>query len=257
MVKKTLKAEDYLQHLYVYVNESERFALFSGLTFRQFTSAVRMPENLLLLKHGFEDAAFNMHTRLEFVPYEDYGRLQKSVAAVQHELCWIDFVSEKGVQQLSPAEQAELLYIGHKKEAIRPPFYAALQNEFVYLAAEDGQTVKIYFRNLSRISELIGSLFIQLIRKEENGQSFFRRKPKDLIPDMPADILVAISNQLKDGVLLSLANPEKTKNVIELHVRQAEEISFLDEFGAEISEIVQQQPDLKAVFDRRLKQWKE
>ncbi|WP_088006157.1 hypothetical protein [Indiicoccus explosivorum] len=256
MAKRPLRAEDYLQHLYVYVNESERFALFSGLTFQQFASAVRMPENLLLLKHTFDDASFNMHTRLEYVPKEDVGRLQKSAAAGKSELCWIDFASERGVRQLSPGEQAELLYLGHKKEAIRPPFYAVLQNEFVYLGSEDGQTVKIYFRTLSRINELIGALFTQQIRKAENGQSFFRRRPKDLIPEVPADFLTEAGKEYRQGVLLSLTDPEKTKNIIELQVRQAEEISFLDEFNSEISEIISQPPLKRAVFDRRTKQWK-
>ena len=34
------------------------------------------------------------------------------------DLCWIDFADEKYVNQLTPLEQAELLYLGIKKNRL-------------------------------------------------------------------------------------------------------------------------------------------
>lgn len=51
------------------------------------------------------------------------------------DLCWIDFCDERKLNLLTPQEQAELLYIGHKKEPIRSPFYHQLQNKYVYLSS--------------------------------------------------------------------------------------------------------------------------
>lgn len=255
MAKKPLNADYYIQHLYIYLNEADQFALFSGLTFAHFMDAMAMPKNLLLLKHPYEDASFNMHTYMEFASQEEYSQLRKARSNKKSEFCWIDFRNEKQLNSLSPQEQAELLYIGHKKETVRPPFYATLQNEFVYLSSEEEQTTKIYFRHLERLNELVGNYFTRLIRKEANGQNFWRRKSKDLIPELPLEILKSLKKDYREGVLISLADPEKTKNTIELHVRSVEEISFLDEFWSDIEHYANKDADRKIIFDRKLKQW--
>ncbi|WP_033541720.1 hypothetical protein [Planococcus sp. CAU13] len=256
MVKKANNAEHYVQHLYIYLNDADQFALFSGLTFAQFMDAMKMPKNLLLLKHSYEDASYNMHTQLEFASQEEYAELRKSRAAKEAEFCWIDFRSEKQVNSLTPQEQAELLYIGHKKEAVRSPFYSTLLNEFVYLSSEDEQTTKIYFRNMERLSELVGNYFIQLIRREDHGQNFWRRKAKDMIPELPPEILQSMKDLYREGILISLADPEKTKGTVELHIRQVEEIAFMDDFWSDIEDYTKQEVQRKIIYDRKLKQWK-
>lgn len=256
MVKKANNAEHYVQHLYIYLNDADQFALFSGLTFAQFMDAMKMPKNLLLLKHTYEDASYNMHTQLEFASQEEFPELRKSRTVKKGEFGWIDFRSEKQLNSLSPQEQAELLYIGHKKEAVRSPFYSTLLNEFVYLSSEDEQTTKIYFRNLGRLNELVGNYFIQLIRREDTGQNFWRRKAKDMIPELPEEILISMKDLYREGILISLADPEKTKNTIELHIRQVEEIAFMDDFWSDIDDYTKQPVIRKIIYDRKLKQWK-
>lgn len=255
MVKKVNNTEHYVQHLYIYLNDADQFALFSGLTFAQFMDAMKMPRNLLLLKHSYDDASYNMHTHMEFASQEEYPALRKSRAAKEGEFCWIDFRSEKQVNSLTPQEQAEILYIGHKKETVRSPFYSTLLNEFVYLSSEDEQTTKIYFRNLQRMNELVGNYFIQSIRREDHGQNFWRRRAKDMIPELPEEILNSLKGMYREGILISLADPEKTKNTIELHIRQVEEISFMSDFWSDIDDYTRQAVVRKIVYDRKLKTW--
>ena len=95
-----------------------------------------------------------------------------------------------------------------------------------------------------------------MIRREENGQNFWRRKSKDLIPELPSEILQSLKKNYREGVLISLADPEKTKNTIELHVRPVEEISFLDEFWSDIEEYTKQGISRKIIYDRKQKVWK-
>lgn len=256
MVKKLNNTEHYVQHLYIYWNDADQFAFFSGLTFVQFMDAMKMPKNLLLLKHSYEGASYNMHTQMEFASREEFPDLRKSKAAIEGEFCWIDFRSEKQLNSLTPQEQAELLYLGHKKEAVKAPFYSTLLNDFVYLSNEDEQTTKIYFRNMERLNELVGNYFIRLIRREDHGQNFWRRKSKDMIPDLPDEILKSIKKYYREGILISLADPEKTKNTVELHIRQIEEISFMDDFWSDINNYTKQKVERKIIYDRKLKQWK-
>ena len=59
MAKKMRDADDFLHHLYVHMNELNQFVIFSGLTFREFVSAVGPLQNILLLKNEYEDGSFN------------------------------------------------------------------------------------------------------------------------------------------------------------------------------------------------------
>lgn len=255
MAKKPLQSDVYIQHLYVYFNEAEQFALFSGLSFAHFLDAMKMPAHLLLLNHSYEDASFNMHTQLEFVAQEEYPLFRKWQLQKKAQLSWIDFRSEKQVNTLTPLEQAELLYIGHKKEALRPPFYSTLQNEFVYLSTEEQQMTKIYFRHPERLHELIGNYFTMLARREATGLNIWRRKAKELIPDIPEMLLRSLKTDYQDGILISLADPEKTKKTIELHVRAVGEVSFADEFWSEIEESTILQVTKKITYDKKTDQW--
>jgi len=133
LAKKMRAADDFLHHLYVHVNELNQFVVLSGLKFHEFASSVGSLQNILLLKNEFEDGSFNMHTRLGFVDEKSMPYFAKKISDSKQDLCWIDFSDEKKLNLLTPQEQAELLYIGHKKEPLRSPFYHQLQNKYVYL----------------------------------------------------------------------------------------------------------------------------
>lgn len=59
-----------------------------------------------------------------------------------------------------------------------------------------------------------------------------------------------------EGVLLSLADPEKTKNTIELHVRTVGEIDFMDEFWEDLGDTIRKPLSGRIVYDRKQKGWK-
>ena len=84
----------------------------------------------------------------------------------------LDFEDERKLNMLTPQEQAELLYIAHKKEAIRSPFYHHLQNRFVYLTDEAEEITKIYFRDAEDFNHLVANVFTQQIVEKLNPQLF-------------------------------------------------------------------------------------
>ena len=64
--------------LYVHMNASERFVMFGGLDFQGFYGSLSQPlQNILLLKHRYKDAEYNMHTALEYVEQENVPKLVK------------------------------------------------------------------------------------------------------------------------------------------------------------------------------------
>lgn len=227
MAKKEKDIDEYLAHLYVHVNEVEHFALFSGISVQRFIRYFSDLSSLLLLKHRYEDASFNMHTQLEFIVPEEYNRFLKEFAERPTALCFLDFADERKLNVLSPQEQAELLYIAHKKEAFRSPFYHHLQNRFVYLTDEGEQITKIYFRDIDDFNNLVASVFNQHISDKTKSTAFWRKKNNIVLPELSSQKVETYADCYEDGVLMSLFKLGKTNYGIE--IRSLPENIFPDE----------------------------
>jgi hypothetical protein len=159
------------------------------------------------------------------------------------DLRWIDFAEERKLNILTPQEQAELLYIGHKKEPIRSPFYYQLQNRFVYLANEEENMTKIYFRELEDSESLVVNVFNRLVQEKEKGSAFWRRKQKEVLPSLSVERFKALRPLLKEGVLLSLYKLEKPKALYDVEIRLLPETVFPDEIWGELSSILNETPE--------------
>ena len=243
MVKKARDEEDYIHHIYIHMNETDQFVIFSGLTLDQFVLSAGPMQNLLLLKHQYEDGSFNMHTQLEFVPADEIRSFLKEFVDSPTDLRFIDFAEERKLNTLTPQEQAELLYMGHKKEAIRPPFYYQLQNRFVYLANEEESMTKIYFRELVDSEELVVNVMNNYVKDKEKGSAFWRRKTKQSFPIMTIEDVKSLRPLLKEGVLISLYKQEKPKSIYEVEVRLLPENVFPDEVWDELTSILGERPE--------------
>lgn len=239
--KKMRNADDYIKHLYVHTNELNQFVIFSGLNSREFISSVGQLDNLLLLKHhqsNDEEGSFNMHTRLAFIEQKEILKFAKMASDQKRDLCWMDFKSEKKLNLLTPQEQAELLYIGHKKEPIRSPFYHQLQNRFVYLETKDEKLVKVYVRDVEEIFQIIVNVFNNLISVKERAASFWRRRPMSIAPTFNEDDCNHFREELNDGALISVYRIEKPKVAYVLEVRNVSEYSFVDEIWDDLNNIL-------------------
>ena len=69
----------------------------------------------------------------------------KKESDLKHDLCWVDFTTEKNVNTLTPLEQAELLYLSHKREPLASPFFSKLQNRYVYYSSVVDKMTKVYY----------------------------------------------------------------------------------------------------------------
>nr|WP_106781602.1 hypothetical protein [Lysinibacillus timonensis] len=242
MSKKKKVSEDFIHHLYVHMNEVDQFVIFSGLTFRQFISSISPVPNLLLLKHNYEDGSFNMHTQFDFIPYEELHNFVKKISDTTSDLCWVDFVHEKNLDQLTPMEQAKLLYISHKKEPIGLPFFEKLQNRYVYYSSESEKLMKVYFKNLDEAELVIANILNMIIKEKEGNGGFFRKKSKDTLPMLDPDFLKAYRTYAKDGALLSLCKLDKPKR-FGIEIRTLADNDFPDEVWDDLDVILNQNFD--------------
>lgn len=238
MVRKLRAAEDYMHHLYVHMNDVNHFVIFSKLTHKQFFSSTAAVQNLLLVKHAYEEAAFNMHTQLDYITQDDLSGFLK--ADMKGDLCFVDFQEEKQLNELTPMEQAELLYMSHKREPLTSPFSKKLQNRYVFYAAPDDQMTKVYFRFLADVEQLIAELFNKMMKEKEGTGNFWRRKSAKTLPTIDAAALRTWRPYLKEGALLSLSKQEKPQSCYNLEVRTLSDYDFPDEVWDDLNEIVKQ-----------------
>ena len=242
MAKKMKNADDFIHHLYVHMNDVDQFVIYSGLSFKQFFLSAEPIKNILLLKHTYEDGSFNMHTQFDFVTTEDMTDFVKQLPDLKGDLCWMDFSSEKNVNQLSSLEQAELLYLGHKREPLSSPFSGKLQNRYAYYASPSDKMTKVYFRFLGDNELLITNLFNKMIREKEGTGSFWRRKSKHTIPVIDPIVLRSCRHFVKEGALLSLFKMEKSSQY-GIEIRTLSDYNFPDEVWIDLHDILKQNYD--------------
>ena len=243
MAKKQRTAEEYIHHLYLHMNDVDHFVIFSGMTLKQFISSVDPIPNLLLLKHRYEDGSFNMHTQFDFVSNEELNSFLKFTVDQIGDICWVDFVKERDVNQLTPLEQAELLYISHKKEPILSPFLSKLQNRYVYYFSKDEKYTKVYFRYLNDTEVLVSNLVNRLIKEKESTGSFWRRKLKDNLPCIDPIVLKAYRPFSKEGALYSLYKMDKPNNCYGIEIRTLADYDYPDEVWDDLEIILKQNYD--------------
>lgn len=237
MGKKMKNADDYMQHLYVHMNDVDHFVVYSGLSYKQFFSSIETVKNILLLKHSYEDGSFNMHTQFDYISSEDMSDFIKKLPDMMEDFCWVDFDDEKQLDLLSPTEQAELLYFSHKKEPLSLPFFNKLKNRYAYYYCVSDKTTKIYFRFLADSEALVANVFNKMIREKEGTGGFWRRKAKKAYPTLDPIVLRECRSYLKDGALLSVYKIEKSRQY-GIEIRTLANYNFPDEVWDDLNEIL-------------------
>lgn len=242
--------------LYIHLHDSERFVISSGMNFREFAYSLQTPlSNLLLLKHKFDDGEFNMNTLLEYVNQENVPKLLKEAVNEYGDFCWIDFEEESGVDDLDGNEIAELLYLGHCKNHLRPPFYRKLNNEFVYLAQDDGWFSKTYYRYLETYFKMMGYLLPVKLETLRVERTWFGIRKRNEYPPIPVEIFHKLSYLMAEGIVFALNEAQASRNRIEIPGWVVGDYLNMDDMAEGYSEMKHQSPNALIMFQRKTKEW--
>ncbi len=242
--------------LYLHLHASDRFVLSSGFEFYEFALSVPEPlTNLLLLKHKFEDGDFNMNTLLEFVTQENLPQLLKEDVHTYGDFCWIDFEDEIGLDELEGREIADLLYLGHCKSHLVPPFFRKLNNQYVYLAHDDGWFNKIYYRSLDHYFYMLGKLIPFKMDSLKIERTWLGIKKRNEYPDMPVETLMRLSHLMTEGMAISFKHIQQTRNRLEIPIWVLGDFFNMDDMMDRFEENKSQLPDAKIIYQRKTKEW--
>lgn len=243
--------------IYVHLNEKDKFVLSHGIEFKEFVDSLFDKMNhLLLIKHRFDDADFNMHTMLDYVPKKRLMKLAGDNVDEYGDFCWIDFEEMEGVDEIPGQVLAELLYLGHVKEPLRAPFYNYLGNRFTYLAQEDGWFNRTYYRDLNDYYQLLSQLIPMKIGEVRPEKNLLGLKRKRKYPNVDQHLLLSLKSYMSEGMAISIKDIIQNRFRIELPMWVIGDFLNMDDMYEEYEKSRRKVCDAKLIFDKKSQDWK-
>lgn len=190
--------------IYVNGNEYANKCFYSyGIEFYEFMSSVEhRPENLILLKHKFDNTQLNLASRFEYTTTQEIDELIEDDVYGYGDFCWVDFNKEEDLDNLSSLQIAELLYFGH----LAKPLHVIPKHRFAYYAHDDGWFNKIYVSELLDYELILSNVMTFKLKR-------FTRKQ---ITPIPSDISKTLLEISKEGLFIDFSKMEI--NILEIRI---------------------------------------
>ncbi|GAA0322169.1 oxalate:formate antiporter [Bacillus carboniphilus] len=205
--------------LYINMNKSEQYVLTHGIKFHDFVHSLSIPiESVLLLQHKFDDVQLHLHSMFHYIEKEKIQDMMDEDVSRYGEFSWVDFEEIEALDELDSLEIAELLYLNHMKTPLKSAFFQKLNNQFVYLAQDDGWFNKTYYRNLDRFYTVFNYMIIKVMEKEKRHKGFlFFKKGLDYKP-LQIETLRRLENLLCEGCVIDTDKIKSTRGKIEIPI---------------------------------------
>jgi len=207
-----------LLNIYVNVSECEQMALFSGINFNDFIDCEQISiENILLLKSGYTGERIWRNFEL-LEGKEDISKLIFDNVRNYGNFCFVDYLNNDSLNQLSEEQIAELLYLAHMFKPLKSPFFEGLQNKFAYLSHDDGWYCKLYFKE----SDIPISILINKLQKN------IRMTLHNDEYTLSEDLIAAIKKLSVKGLLISSAFSMQHGNECMVQLYEVGEVENMD-----------------------------
>lgn len=170
------------QVVYVYYDTVGNNVLSKGIvsTIEEITLK-RIPQNLLLINnHKHPLSTYDNYTGFYVIKgQENVVKYIKSLKQDNKQSCWIDFSNMEMLNQLTPVEISEILYIAHAHNYLHSPFYYKLQNNYIFLTLPNNFT-KVYYRHLEEFLDFFTESITQRMKNKVNEKRKFFQKERDV-----------------------------------------------------------------------------
>ncbi|MFC3884320.1 peptide ABC transporter permease [Bacillus songklensis] len=222
--------------IYINGNLNERFFITYGIEFKEFVYSIPSElSNILLLKHQFDESDFHFGTLLDYVEREQIDKLAQDNVYGYGNFCWIDVEELSSLDLLEPHDLAALLYLGHYQKPLHSPFNNKLNNQFVYLAHDDGRFNKTYYRDVYDMKHLM-SRIVPLKISSLNHKRFSLLRKKSEYPALPLVLVNTLLTLTNDGLLLDFQHMGHTRRDIQIPVYTIGEFLDMDEMYNDLEE---------------------
>ncbi|WP_168124007.1 hypothetical protein [Paenibacillus sp. HB172176] len=202
------KKQNIREIIYVSGNEAENKCFYSyGIEFHEFMACMNnRPENLILLKHDFDNAEWNQLSRFDYVTSQRIDELINDYVYGYGDFCWVDFNIEEDLDQLTNLQIAELLFFGH----LAKPLHEIPKVRFSYYAHDDGWFNKLYVTNIEEYEMMISKV-IEFKLEKLTRRTFI---------NIPRDISRVLLELTEKGLFINLSKIRKDNDIIQIPITE-------------------------------------
>lgn len=203
--------------IYVCLGTVENIVLSYGITAIDFfKSLTKLPEHLLLLTPVDYNELIDPHTGFNILSdsmdITNYFNDRKITTRK-----WLDYQSDSYLDEVTPYEVAELLYLGHTATYLHSPFYYKLGNRFVYLDLPNGMN-KTYYRYLERFYHVFNSAVLRHIRERKAEQGFWLRLRQSRLTSLSVDVFNQLRSLMAQGVVFVFSQMRTQQGVLQIPI---------------------------------------
>ncbi|MFA9379318.1 MAG: hypothetical protein ACERKZ_21620 [Lachnotalea sp.] len=232
---------------YINANFNENYFLYYGMEFKEFIRCNPVGlENILVTDGNYIANNFNGSWFLETANgKEDIFELSKEDIYGLGNFHWIDYNNEVDLNNCTPEEKAEVLYLSHFGKPLKSPFINRINNDFAYLAHDDGWFCKLYCKDMSVFKDIIANKIID---------SFSTNKRRKIYP-INEEIKDELFELTKKGLLIDFSNIYRDNQCISLNYYTIGQFEDMDEVYNNL-ERNKCKADIKGTIEHKSKTWR-
>ncbi len=197
--------------IFIDTNPISNMILSVGLTSADYVNGLnKLPENIILLNNDEESAnGYNSHSKFNLLSGEgDIRRyLLKNPNASKK---FIDYFNEDSLNNLTPYEIAELLYLAHMGTPMGRPFSSKLLNRYIYLSFPNEMN-RTYYRRFSDFNHILDVGVKRKLREVHNALRVFLRPL--VIKDIENSDLLDLVTRANDGLFISFEDIKERSRI--------------------------------------------
>lgn len=205
------------KELYLKADLQTKEFIYSGITFKEFLKySSYVIENMILLKANYVGDKYEYGFNL-LEGRKSVEMLAKENVYSYGDFCFVDYETSGIVAQLNDEEIAQLLFAAHMFRPLKSMFFEKLNNQFLYLAHDDGFFCKLYMRNeIDFVTILCNKI-----------TDYVHQKYKINCLDIPETLKRIILNIATKGICLDLEEIKKNNFVVRFYI--IGEVSNIDD----------------------------
>lgn len=186
--------------IFINTNPISNMILSSGISAADYINGLEeLPDNIILLNNDDQGAnGYNSHSKFNLITGS--SEIKRYLLKNPNEQKkFIDFDTEDSVNNLSPYEIAELLYLAHMGTPLGRPFSSKLLNHYIYLTQND-HTTRTYYRRFSDFNHVLEIALKRNLRDTHNTLRVFLRPLA--VKDVDNSILIDLITKANDGLFI-------------------------------------------------------
>jgi len=167
-------------YLYLWHQPACNRIIASGVEFCDFVPDCSSAGGVVLLRHKFNDASFDLKNRFDFVPAVKLAELAADDIHNYGDFCWADFSRRSVLAELSDPAIAALAFFGHTARPLGGKIKVpGLDNGLLCFAHDDGYYARVFYAHWDAVGPLIGRSLDHILDAKLSAETYERVRMGD------------------------------------------------------------------------------